>query len=241
LRDCVKEPWVDELDEDSVTKVNSTYILQDFSEKEADVVYKATINGCEVVFYILLELQSTVDYRMPYRLMLYIVEILRQYYNQADASKRDNKDFKFPVVFPLVFFSGKDQWTVPLNMRDLYSNPEIFGKYLLDFEYALVDAKGFDDESLKQFSSKLLGMVLMLEKTKSDVEFINSIRDNLSNIAEFDNEEMRILGLCLKILDIANKHGKSEKPPSKKEPAHKTCGSRFAKPISRSYYKCYQS
>jgi len=43
LRDCVKEPWVYELDEDSIAKTNNSFILQDFSEKEADIVYEATL------------------------------------------------------------------------------------------------------------------------------------------------------------------------------------------------------
>jgi len=209
LRDCVKEPWVYELDEDSITKTNNSFILQDFSEKEADVVYEATLNGRKIIFYILLELQSRVDYRMPYRLLLYIVEILRYYYNHADVNERDNKDFKFPVVFPIVFFSGKDTWTVPLNLREMFSDYETFGDYVLNFEYMLVNAKGYDNDTLKGFSSKLLGLVLMLEKTKNDLEFYSSIRDNLDSIGTFDNEEKRILNLCIKITDIAYGYNRS--------------------------------
>ena len=71
--------------------------------------YEATIsNGRQkVIFYVLLELQSRVDYRMPYRLLLYMVEILRHYYNNADVNARKRKKFKFPAVVPIVFFSGK--------------------------------------------------------------------------------------------------------------------------------------
>ena len=210
LRDCVKEPWVYDLDEDSITKTNNSFILQDFSEKEADVVYEATLNGRTVIFYILLELQSKVDYRMPYRLLLYIVEILRYYYNHADVNERDNKDFKFPVVFPIVFFSGKDAWTVPLNIKEMFSDYETFGDYVLNFEYMLVNAKGYDNDTLKGFSSKLLGLVLMLEKTKNDLEFYSSIRDNLDSIGTFDNEEKRVLSLCIKIMDIAYGYNKCE-------------------------------
>jgi len=210
LRDCVKEPWVYDLDEDSITKTNNSFILQDFSEKEADVVYEATLNGRTVIFYILLELQSKVDYRMPYRLLLYIVEILRYYYNHADVNERDNKDFKFPVVFPIVFFSGKDTWTVPLNLKEMFSDYETFGDYVLNFEYMLVNAKGYDNDTLKGFSSNLLGLVLMLEKTKNDLEFYSSIRDNLDSIRTFDNEEQRVLSLCIKIMDIAYGYNKSE-------------------------------
>jgi len=210
LKDCIKEPWVYQLDESSITKSNNSFILQDFSEKEADIVYEATLNGKKVIFYILLELQSKVDYRMPYRLLLYIVEILRDYYNHSDVNERDNKDFKFPVVFPIVFFSAKDTWTVPLNLHDMFSDYEIFGDYVLNFEYMLVNAKGYDNDTLKGFSSKLLGLILMLEKAKNDLEFYSSIRDNLDSIGTFDNEEKRILSMCIKIMDIAYGYNKSD-------------------------------
>jgi hypothetical protein len=36
--------------------------LNDFQEREADIIYKARINGLDIYFYILLELQSTVDH-----------------------------------------------------------------------------------------------------------------------------------------------------------------------------------
>ena len=49
LRDCVMEPWVHDLDEDSIIKTNNSFILQDFSEKEADIVYEATLNGNKVI------------------------------------------------------------------------------------------------------------------------------------------------------------------------------------------------
>ena len=41
---------------------------------ESDIVYKATIENKEVIFYILLEFQLYVDYSMPIRLFLYISE-----------------------------------------------------------------------------------------------------------------------------------------------------------------------
>ncbi|NSA90233.1 Rpn family recombination-promoting nuclease/putative transposase [Clostridium beijerinckii] len=51
----------------------------DYEENEADIVYKANIDDEEVIFYTLLEFQSTIDYRMPLRLFFYINEILREY------------------------------------------------------------------------------------------------------------------------------------------------------------------
>jgi len=53
---------------ENLTLVNKSYITADYEELESDIVYKANLNNTEVYFYILLEFQSTVDYRMPLRL-----------------------------------------------------------------------------------------------------------------------------------------------------------------------------
>jgi len=77
LRSFIKHEWVNDIDEANVVKVDKSYILQDFADKEADLVYRVKLKDKEVIFYILMELQSTVDYQMPYRLLLYMVEIWR--------------------------------------------------------------------------------------------------------------------------------------------------------------------
>ncbi|WP_174705125.1 Rpn family recombination-promoting nuclease/putative transposase, partial [Desulfocucumis palustris] len=39
LQTFVREGWVREIDEGDLTLVDKSYILQDFSDKEADIVY----------------------------------------------------------------------------------------------------------------------------------------------------------------------------------------------------------
>jgi hypothetical protein len=72
----------------------------DYEENEADIVYKANIDDEEVIFYTLLEFQSTIDYRMPLRLFFYINEILREYTkNLTEETKKNRKGFKFRQWF----------------------------------------------------------------------------------------------------------------------------------------------
>ena len=211
LKDCVKPDWLDDLDIASLRKSEKSFILQDFSKKEADVVYEAILNGEKVIFYILLELQSSVDYEMPYRLLLYITEILRQYRNAADENEREQKGFKLPAVIPMVFFSGSEKWSVPTSFKKILANYEKFGSYILDFDYLLIDVKGYTKEDLKKFSSKLLGIVLMLEKAKNDVEFYEYLRENVNEIKGLNKEDRRILNMCVDIMDIAYGYNQSEK------------------------------
>ena len=79
VKEMLKAPWAKDLNEENLVLVDKEYILSDYEENEADIVYRAKIDGKEVIFYTLLEFQSTVDYRMPLRLFFYINEILREY------------------------------------------------------------------------------------------------------------------------------------------------------------------
>ena len=79
VKEMIKAPWSEKLDVNNLVLVDKSYILSDYEENEADIVYRANIDGKEVILYTLLEFQSTVDYRMPLRLFFYINEILREY------------------------------------------------------------------------------------------------------------------------------------------------------------------
>ena len=199
LKDCVKADWIDDLDEDSLKRSPKSFVLQDFKKKEADVVYEATLNNGKekVIFYVLLENQRKVDFRMPYRLLLYIVEILRHYYNHSDVKARERKNFKFPAVYPIVFFNGSKEWNVPLNLKEMFYGYERFGNNLINFNYALVDAKGYDDESVKDFRSRLLKVMMMFEKSKGFVDIAETSHTYKKEIAKFDDEEMRILNVAI--------------------------------------------
>ncbi|CAB1262602.1 hypothetical protein CLOSBL3_20521 [Clostridiaceae bacterium BL-3] len=108
------------------------------------IVYKVNIRGQEVIFYILLEFQSTVDYRMPTRLLFYIVEIWREILK----NDRRRKDFRLPAVVPMVLYNGKNRWTAYRNFKDVLSGGELFGENTIDFRYILFDIYRYDESQL---------------------------------------------------------------------------------------------
>ena len=68
FKSMIDAKWTEYIKPENLTLVNKSYVTSDYEETEADIVYKTKINDNEVFFYILLEFQSTVDYRMPLRL-----------------------------------------------------------------------------------------------------------------------------------------------------------------------------
>ncbi|MGL5692559.1 MAG: Rpn family recombination-promoting nuclease/putative transposase, partial [Peptostreptococcaceae bacterium] len=67
FKSLLKVDWVKDIKPSDLTLINKSFVTNDYDDTECDIVYKANINNTEVIFYILLEFQSTIDYRMPLR------------------------------------------------------------------------------------------------------------------------------------------------------------------------------
>ena len=62
LKVFVDADWVNEIDIDNIEMSKTEFVPRDFRDKEINIVYKLNLNGKEVVFFCLMELQSSVDY-----------------------------------------------------------------------------------------------------------------------------------------------------------------------------------
>src|SRR5690625_1463501 len=116
LRSFVNKDWVDQIEENQLEKTDKSYILQDFGEKEADLVYHLQIKDREVVFYVLLELQSKVDFQMPFRLLAYMMEIWRDILKNTHENKTKRKSFKLTIIYSIVLYNVINYWNERLNL-----------------------------------------------------------------------------------------------------------------------------
>ncbi len=149
LRSFVDKSWVSSIDEDSVEYINKSFILQDFKGKEADIVYRVKIDGREVFFYILLELQSTVDFQMPYRLLQYMLEIWRKILKDTKKARekqeevsKDNIENRLEDKVGDEVESKKEvetKYEVENDINDIESNKEMdIGKDGKDFKLPVI-------------------------------------------------------------------------------------------------------
>ncbi|WP_270166207.1 Rpn family recombination-promoting nuclease/putative transposase [Paenibacillus sp. SYP-B4298] len=164
LRTFVDNGWLKTVTEEEVEEIPHSFVLPDFKRKEADLVYRVKLNGQDVVFYLLLELQSSVDYRMAYRLLLYQVEIWRYLQHHEAYSPENRKTFRLPPIVPLVLYNGQQSWTAKREFRQLLETEGWFGPELLNFEYLLIDVARYTDEDLLSLSNTIAS-VFFLDKT----------------------------------------------------------------------------
>ncbi|MPQ43547.1 Rpn family recombination-promoting nuclease/putative transposase [Clostridium tarantellae] len=192
VKGMLKAPWAKDLKSEDLILTDKSYIASDYEEQESDIVYRATINGTEVIFYILLEFQSSIDYRMPLRLLFYICEILREY-SKNQKHKPYNKNLKIPAVIPIVLYNGKIPWDVPTNFKDIIYNSDIFGNNIIDFKYDLFDVNNkFSKEDLLK-SKSMTSAIFLLDQKIDALEFLERIKSITLFFNNLNEKEMQVL------------------------------------------------
>ncbi|WAM31396.1 Rpn family recombination-promoting nuclease/putative transposase [Caldicellulosiruptor naganoensis] len=184
-----------ELTEENLELVDKNYVLPDFSEQESDLLYKARLQEEEVFFYILFEHQSTVDYNMAMRLLFYITDIWRDWLKQFDKNQFKNKSFEFPPVVPIVLYDGDNPWTAIVNLKERIMNFEMFGKYIVDFEYILIDLNNPEEMVFKY--KDVLSLILKLNKVRTGEELERLFLDLNKYLQGAKEKEINTLRICL--------------------------------------------
>ena len=141
------EPSV-EVKSENLVKYTNSYITQKYKSKEADIVYK--LKNEEVFF--LVEYQSTIDKKMPYRILNYCVDIMQEWVK----NKKLKRQTKYPIVVPIIIYTGIEKWKIPKNFKDVQISNQIFGDFKIDLYYNLIEINKISKKYLKRSSLKPL-------------------------------------------------------------------------------------
>jgi Putative transposase, YhgA-like len=132
----VKEDWVQELDFDSLERVDGSYVNDDLRYRESDMVWRVRWKDRFLYIYLLLEFQSTVDPFMPVRCMTYTGLLLQTLINQKALTPNG----LLPPVILLVLYNGVRPWTTPQEIAELFEPvPPGLQAYLPRFRHFLLD------------------------------------------------------------------------------------------------------
>jgi predicted transposase/invertase (TIGR01784 family) len=199
LQSFVDRRWVTQVEEATLIKVDKSYILQDFRDRESDVVYRAQLQDHNVIFYVLMELQSSVDFQMPYRLLQYMLEIWRDQLRNVNAEEAGRKGYKLPAIVPIVLYNGSGAWTASRSFRETLDHQEWFGEELLDFKYILIDLNAYSERELKNLSN-LISLVFLLERKRDFQELVEQMAEMSDMLQGMSQELFPLFKSWMKII-----------------------------------------
>ena len=179
---------------------NSSYISDSLRNSEADIVYK--IKNQDIFF--LIEHQTKIDYSIPYRILKYEVEIIESVLSNKNYK---NKKYKYPVIIPIVLYTGNKKWDAKLDLRKVQLN---WNKYECQelSRYNILDVNELDEGELLEEKS-LVSKIMLIEK--SDTE--KQLELNLNKIIErkelFDQEQIQLFITIIQLV-LQNQLGKDK-------------------------------
>ncbi len=180
LRDYIPLPYLKDVQPEDIEDVSDRFVPLFAEERNADRVKRVNIRGEKPFFLVsLIEHKTHVDYNVCMQIFRYMVYIWDAYEKEAEQKQKGiskHAGFKYPVVLPIVYYEGAENWTVPADFKSRLQQGEAFGKYVPDFEYYLVPLKEYSNEELLDKADEI-SLVMLINKlqTPEDVEKFRQI------------------------------------------------------------------
>ncbi len=139
---------------------SGNYITPLFEEKFEDLVWsvEARWQGVSqrIFLYILLEFQSSVDQRMPIRLLHYVA----CFYDHLFKTRQTTPVRGLPPVLPIVIYNGSPRWSACQDVYELVQPepPAFLRVYQPHLRYYLIDEARYTDEELTKRATPLSGV-----------------------------------------------------------------------------------
>ena len=141
-------------------------------ERRRDILMHATVNGIPV--YIGLEIQSTINYSMPYRLLLYDTMTYHLQYKLIDKDHREH--FRPTGVMSTVLYSGDRTWHQPHSLLDRILVPKPLKGLMNTWKGNIHDIKDINVEFLRNEKVKsLVSAVQTIYRWNKDTSTIREL------------------------------------------------------------------
>ena len=163
---------------DDIEPYNTSFITSKYQNREADIVYKIKDKNA----FILIEHQSKIDKKMPYRLIEYYTEILRTF--------KEKNEEKMPVVIPIIIYTGDKKWNTNGYISEKQEVIEGYQEGRLDIKYNLVQANNYKTDELLS-KGTMLANTMIIENSKDTDELMENLEKIIGNI----NEKEKLLKL----------------------------------------------
>lgn len=181
----------EEVKAEELVRYTNSYITKKYKAKEADLVYK--LKKREIFF--LIEHQSTIDNNMPYRMLNYCIDIMQEW----SKSRKMERNTSYPIVVPIVIYTGKQKWKMPKNFKEKQIGDYVFERYKIDLEYNFIDINKLSKQLLLEKDS-MFGYAMFLEKAENKKEMVENL-DIIINATEDEEKLEELANMIVYLLD----------------------------------------
>ncbi len=143
-----------QLDFPKMKPVPRTFLLDDYRERESDLLFEIPFleapGRLPLLLCLLLEHQSSVDDVMPLRLLLYAVLYWERQWRQWASDHQRGQRLRLTPVVPILFYTGNQPWDGSRSLADLFEADRSIQAFVPQWPTWLCDLTQFDPAELVQ-------------------------------------------------------------------------------------------
>lgn len=177
LIDLIDDTIVAHLEFEKLTHINRSYIPDNLREQESDIVFTVPFRSEEqteeLLIYILIEHQSTVDVTMASRILFYMTQIWDTQRRQWDSKNLSKSQWRYRPVIPIVLYTGEQKWSVPPSLSELMDSPEMFSRFIPKFDILFLNVKETDAVELTKTDHPIGWLFTVLQKEHANKDEIS--------------------------------------------------------------------
>ena len=174
LLEIVAENLVDRLDFSQLSQINRSFIPDNLREQESDIVYSVPFRNEseteELLIYILIEHQSTVDVTMGFRVLFYMTQIWDFQRREWESSNIPRSQWRLRPIIPIVLYTGEQRWQTPLTLSAVMDLPNVLSKFVPKFETLFLSVKDIDATELTKTDHPFGWLLTVVQKEHAERE-----------------------------------------------------------------------
>ena len=194
LLEIVAEHLVAHLDFSQLTHINRSFIPDNLREQESDIVYSVPFRSEskteELLIYILIEHQSTVDVTMGFRVLFYMTQIWDFQRREWESNNIPKSQWRFRPIIPIVFYTGDQTWQTPLTISTVMDLPDVLSEFVPKFGTLFFSVKDTDTIQLTKSDHPFGWLLTVLQKERATKEEMRAaLIEAVAHIDTLDDEK----------------------------------------------------
>lgn len=168
------------IDFSQLAPLNRSFISDTLREQESDLVFSVPFRSAaqtdDLLIYILIEHQSTVDVTMGFRVLCYMTQLWQAQRREWESENIPKSQWRLRSVLPIVFYTGARRWHTPLSLTSIMDTPEVLSRFVPTFDTLFLSVNETDASTLTKTDHPLGWLLTVLQKERASKE---ALRDAL--------------------------------------------------------------
>lgn len=183
------------IDYTGLKRINKTFISDDLQKHEADMVFTVPFfeeddRLKEVIIYILIEHQSSIDPEMTFRVLSYMVKMWEAQRREWISNNVPINQRKFRPILPVVFYTGSREWNSLSDMKQLMDLPKSLEQFVIQPNILFLSLEAMESDRLVEQDHPFGWILRLVQKEDSaSQEFEETLRLVVNHLEQMSSGE----------------------------------------------------